>query len=195
MLHNETYSVCFTDTWKNEVSWLKYANQHRGFTVVYDLQDSKSCLCGGQESCLSCQMLNTSIECYPICYSDEKYNATEYAKHLAVFQAFKLKNDNYIYHLRDTLPPFHWEREKITLIKKRCHEYGREWRGILNSRYQVDSNVPIFKKVKPYAVILGLRIQDNERKLVINAAKNAGVDAIGEIIIQNDELDLQQIII
>lgn len=191
VLRNETYSVCFADTWKNEALWLKYADQHRGFAIVYDLQDPESCLCGRQERCFSCQMLNASIECYPVCYTDEKYDATEYAKYLAVFQAFKCKNDYYIYHLRDTLPPFCWEREKITLIKKRCHEYDEEWRGILNSKYQFDSNGVVCKKVKPYAVILGLKIRDNERMLVLNAAKSAGIDMIGKIVISNDELNLQ----
>ena len=43
--------------------------------------------------------MNASIEYYPVCYVDEKYDATEYAKYLAVFQAFKRQNDNYIYYL------------------------------------------------------------------------------------------------
>ena len=195
VLRNESYSVCFADTWKNEALWLKYADQHRGFAIVYDLQDQSACLCGGQENCFSCQMLNTSIKYYPVCYTDEKYDATEYAKYLAVFQAFKFKNDNYIYNLQNTLPSFYWEREKISLIKKRCHEYDAEWRGILNYKYQFDSKGTVFKKIKPYAVILGLKIQDNERTLVINAAKNVGIDTIGKIVILNDELNLQQIII
>lgn len=84
---------------------------------------------------------------------------------------------------------------RIWVIKKRCHEYDAEWRGILNYKYQFDSKGTVFKKIKPYAVILGLKIQDNERTLVINAAKNVGIDTIGKIVILNDELNLQQIII
>lgn len=191
VLRSEVYSVCFTDTWKNEALWLKYADQHRGFAVVYDILDSESYLCGRQECCSSCPMMNASIEYYPVCYVDEKYDATEYAKNLAVFQAFKCQNDNYIYYLRDMLPPFYWEREKITLIKKRCHEYDGEWRGILNYKYQFNSNGAIYKKIKPYAVILGLKMQDSERRLVLNAAKSAGIDTIGKIVILDDELNLQ----
>lgn len=126
VLRSEVYSVCFTDTWRNEALWLKYADQHRGFAVVYDLLDTTSCLCGKYKNCIDCQTVNTSIHYYPICYTNEIYNATEYAKHLAVFQAFKSQNDNYIYHLRSKLPPFYWEREKISLIKKKCHEYDAE---------------------------------------------------------------------
>lgn len=193
VLRSEMYSVCFTDTWRNETSWLKYADQHRGFAIVYDLLNTESCMCGKSSECNICPMATTNIKYYPIYYTDEMYNATEYAKSLAVFQAFKSQNDGYIYDLCKKLPPFHWEREKISLIKKKCHEYDSEWRGILQNKYQLNSNTPVNKKIKPYAIILGLRIQDNERKLVINAAKAANINTICQITILNDELHLQGI--
>lgn len=32
-----------------------------------------------------------------------------------------------------------WEKEKISLIKKKCHEYDEEWRILLNSKVNQNS--------------------------------------------------------
>lgn len=34
----DTWSVCFSENGFNEVLWLKYADQHRGFVQIYDLE-------------------------------------------------------------------------------------------------------------------------------------------------------------
>lgn len=46
----DTWSVCFSENGFNEVLWLKYADQHRGFVQIYDLENNDNFLCGKQES-------------------------------------------------------------------------------------------------------------------------------------------------
>lgn len=84
----------------------------------------------------------------------------------------------------------HWQREKITLIKKRCHHYDAEWRLITVS---YPKSYPILM-VKPVGVILGLKMEPNERNLVISLAKEAGINNIYKSIINfNGDLDYEPI--
>ena len=36
-LRKEVFSVCFSDLWNNETLWIKYADQHKGYAIIYDL--------------------------------------------------------------------------------------------------------------------------------------------------------------
>ena len=80
--------------------------------------------------------------------------------------------------------------EKISLIKKKCHEYDQEWRMLCPI---VGPNRPCIK-MKPSSIALGLRMPEYERRLVISAAKVAGIASINEIIIgDNDNLTMRPI--
>ena len=156
-LRKEIYSVCFSDTWKNENLWLKYADQHKGFAVVYDRSDDSSWLCGTEKECLNCMNKDLNAYIYPMCYSDEKYDATIYARDYAVHKLLVNLNNSYTNPLLQFVPDHPWEKEKITLIKKKCHEYDAEWRAILSTPYYL--NTPVYKKWKPYGVIFGLNME------------------------------------
>ena len=128
-------------------------------------------------------------EIYPMCYSDEKYDATIYARDYAVHKLLVNLNNSYTNPLLRFVSDHPWEKEKITLIKKKCHEYDAEWRAILSTPYYL--NAPVYKKWKPYGVILGLNIEADSKKLVVNAAETAGITGIFQVeISDNDELEL-----
>ncbi len=59
-------------------------------------------------------------------------------------------------------------REKISLIKKKCHEYDEEWR--------------------PEAIFLGLNMEKAERNFVISAAREAGIKKIYQSYIDDNGL-------
>ena len=44
----DLWSVCFSEDGFNEVLWLKYADQHKGFVQIYDLENNDNFLCGKQ---------------------------------------------------------------------------------------------------------------------------------------------------
>lgn len=75
----DTWSVCFSENGFNEVLWPKYADQHRGFVQMYDLKNEHNFLCGKQERCKKCGIKIYGTPLYPICYSSEPYDATNYA--------------------------------------------------------------------------------------------------------------------
>ena len=67
-----------------------------------------------------------------------------------------------------------------------------EWRAILSTPYYL--NTPVYKKWKPYGVILGLNMEADSKKLVVNAAETAGITGIFQVgISDSDELELMPI--
>lgn len=47
-IKKDTWSVCFSEDGLNESLWLKYADQHKGFAVSYDLENEEKLRCGKQ---------------------------------------------------------------------------------------------------------------------------------------------------
>ena len=180
-IKKDIWSVCFSENGFNEVLWLKYAQQHKGFVLQYDMGNSELLLCGKQEKCEQCGVNRWGTPLYPIYYSDKQYDGTRFAHYITYYKLFseiqspEAKQWNEL--LSNVIKSFgnvNWERERITLIKKECHRYDEEWRIILNCRM----NGPVMREWIPSAVILGLNMGDAERNLTISAAKEAGIKDI-----------------
>ena len=77
-----------------------------------------------------------------------------------------------------------WQKERISLIKKECHCYDQEWRMLLPTPY---TNRPCIK-LKPKSVIIGLRTPEYHRRLIISAAKIAGIQEIYQAVINEKNL-------
>ena len=170
----DTWSICFSENGFNEALWLKYAEQHKGFVQIYDLQNEENFLCGKQEKCQNCGIKNFGTSLYPIYYSDEPYNATNFAKFVMLNKIKELSGTSIPKYLYDSIGNDAWERERTTLIKKKCHEYDEEWRMITSCPMKP----PIMMEWIPSGIILGLRMGTNEENLVISMAKEAGIKEI-----------------
>ncbi|CCZ84970.1 uncharacterized protein BN742_01336 [Firmicutes bacterium CAG:631] len=135
ILRSYTLSACFSENGLNETLWIKYANQHKGFALIYDLENKENYLCGKEEKFNNCSFNHFSHPLYPVYYSNKSYDATEYAKWFTTFVVLKeyvSKNDIVDDKIFKLFPKMSWEKEKITLIKKKCHMYDQEWRMISN---------------------------------------------------------------
>ncbi len=183
ILKNDIWSICFSESGVNETMWLKYADQYRGFCLMYDLTDDTKRLCGKQEKCENCVINHSAISLYPMYYSDVGYEATEYAANLAIATiARKILNPQFADMIISTLPQKTWEPERISLIKAQCHEYDLEWRMILCDR----ANPPVMQEWIPYGLILGLRMSDRDKAIVMRNAKSAGIQHIFSSYITDD---------
>ena len=78
MMQKNSHSICFSQDYNNENLWLKYANNHKGFCLVFDMEDNDSWLCARENKCKNCIITNSTKTLYPIYYSDEKYDATKF---------------------------------------------------------------------------------------------------------------------
>lgn len=191
ILKKNLWSACLSECGNNEVMWLKYADQYKGFCVVYDMKDKNKLLCGKQEYCQNCIVTSAGTSLYPIYYSDKGYDATEYTKRLTTgYIALNHLNNEAAKAVIEAFPIKMWEQERIALTKSKCHEYDQEWRFLLRS----PSPGPIMQEWIPYGVILGLKMGSFERELIIRSAQMAGVDHVFELFITNEyELDFREI--
>lgn len=189
-VREDTWSVCFSENGVNETLWLKYADQHKGFALVYDLENDQNLLCGKQEKCKTCRFQERLPSLYPLFYSDTPYDATDFAKTVLLHSAMKDSNIPDLPEILSQIGPAYWERERTTLIKKECHHYDEEWRMI----FWEQMDPPIVLEWIPDGVILGLRIGKNEREQVISCAKQAGIKHIYKSYInRNNLLDMREI--
>lgn len=180
LIRNTSMSVCFSESGLNETMWLKYADQYKGFCLVYSLQDDEKLLCGKQDKCQNCGINKFGTPLYPMYYSEIRYDATKYAYNLA--HEYFLRHVYPDMSAEEVLSQFNpcvWEKEKVTLIKSKCHEYDAEWRMILPCLMKE----PVMREWIPYGIILGLKISENDKCIVISSAKRAGIKHIYQSVI------------
>ena len=193
ILKNSLWTVCFSESGINETMWLKYADQYKGFCVIYDsydFLDSKRMLCGKQEKCVNCVVNKAGVSLYPVYYSDNGYDATEYARNLSIAIIVRNKIPMLADKIIQSLPDASWEQERIALIKSKCHEYDQEWRSILRS----PAKGPIMQEWIPYGIILGLRTNSRDRDIILKSAKMARIDHFFESYINDcNRLDIRSI--
>ena len=186
----DTWSVCFSENGFNETLWLKYADQHKGFVQIYDLEDNDNFLCGKQEKCVNCGIRNYGTPLYPIYYSDMPYDATNFAKLVMLRKVGEMTGSEISPELSRGMVNGVWEKERITLIKKECHKYDEEWRMITGC----NMNAPVLREWIPSGIILGLRMDTAEENLVISMAQEAGIEKIYKSFIDSqNRLNANQI--
>lgn len=175
-------SICFSENGFNETLWLKYADQHRGFALMYNLLNNDHIYCGKLEECKNCGINIYGVNLYPVFYSDTPYIANDFAKAVMIqniIQGLGVPMPNFLKQ-EATIKPF--EKERISLIKKKCHEYDEEWRMI--SKCLIEPKA-LFNWA-PEAVILGLRTSTVDANLIITLARQAGIKKFYKSIIDKE---------
>ena len=181
------FSICFCENPYNETLWLKYAANYTGFAQVYDMESDSTFMCGKENVCKNCTSAIIRPNIYPVYYSDIRYDATRYAIGILVLDWIRVQSNTALESLNQLVfSSLMWEPERISLIKKSCHEFDQEWRMI----HPIMSTQRPCIKMKPSKVIIGLRTPDYESRLIVSAAVNAGIKKIHKLYINDaDELD------
>ena len=189
-LRENIWTACFTEKFDNETMWLKYAKNHEGLVLEYDVKDLKNKTLflktdKTEERCI----VNPKLNFYPIYYSDEVYDSTNYALFRTLI--YLLEQNPIFYDIIDLLISDgfqNWELERILLKKHYVHHYDEEWRLILNNKYTINRKLNPRIIIRPSKIILGLNISPDDKKAVLRVAENAGIENIEQMIINdNDE--------
>ena len=199
-MRENMWSVCFSENSLNESLWLKYADNYTGFVLEYNVEDISKAIfnvyspiqCEPVKKCMNVDMRDSLL---PMYYSDEPYDATDYAGFLA--KCYLLEKEGKIQEIKALLDTgvFKWEAERILLIKKFLHHYDEEWRLLLNTKYKIISGLKPYKECVPSKIILGLNMNEDNELLVIRKAKQAGIDSVEKMIIdENDELNTVKVL-
>lgn len=165
----DTYSVCFCESVRNESSWMKYADNHKGFVLEYNFSPEFI------EELWNYKVLSANL--LPVYYSDQKYNATDYAVRNLLLYMCRPTPDLY----NELLRYLNWENTKISLIKNKCHKYDKEWR--LVPSFSLISRDVI--KRQPQSITIGLRTSKYTERTIIEAAKIAGINKFYKMEIDN----------
>ncbi len=186
-IQRRLFSICFCENPYNETLWIKYAENYNGFVLIYDLDNPDTFLCGKEENCQNCISAREHPNIYPIYYSDIRYDATKYATGIWLMDKIAMQNNMALMPLYNFIQnTLMWEAERISLIKKKCHENDQEWRMIRPAIFEQRSCI----KMKPSKVIIGLRTPEYESRIIVSAAVNAGIREIHKLYINDlDELD------
>ena len=143
------------------------------------MKDENTFLCGRDDVCKNCRSLIERPPIYPVYYTEDAYDATQFALACLLWgeqvppQVLELSYKSVM-----------WEAERVSLIKKKCHEYDQEWRMIRPSMAPERTCI----KMKPNNIILGLRMPEYEKMLVISAAKVAGIGHVEELYINDSDM-------
>ena len=184
-IQKRLFSICFCEDEYNETLWLKYANNYQGFVLVYDFNDSDTFLCGKTAECQNCSTAYNRPGIYPMYYADERYDATRCALGMLLYDKVVGYNPTNTSLLPNIIQQsIMWELERVSLIKKKCHENDQEWRMIRPTVSEQRS----FYKMKPSKVIIGLRTPEYESRLIVSAAVNAGIKEVHKLYINDKDL-------
>lgn len=173
-IQDEILSICFSENGFNETLWLKYADMHKGFCLMYDLNDADSSHCGKLDKCVNCGVYKYGTRIYPVYYSNTPHDATNFAKFVMGQDMIQQLHVPLPDFMQEELKPLPWEVERNSLIKKECHKYDEEWRMLANCKM----NLPAMIECVPAGVIIGLRTPPVDKNLIISMAKEAGVKNI-----------------
>lgn len=186
------YSVCFCESPLNQSMWIKYGAENRGFCLMYSLKESESnrLKCGSDPICEQCNVRLYGLELFPVYYSKEKFDATSTAFEIMQGYSQCLVKGIQPLSIKDIALWWDfskWSLEKVALIKSIEHEHDEEWRllftGHTTNRIQCEW--------VPSAIILGLRMSDEDKVKVKAAAKKAGIPNCYSVIINlKNELEL-----
>ena len=195
-IQRNSLSICFSEDELNETLWLKYAANHSGFAMEYSLSNSESFFCGNLDKCSLCPASKLRYPLYPVFYSDKRYDATAYAKAVAMSIAVeKLPSSmaSIAQTIKKNLPKMAWQRERISLIKHKSHEYDKEWRILYPNGYDLSGQMSRpFIVWRPSSIILGLRISLPVKNLLLALAREAGIPKAYQCIInKEDVLDVE----
>lgn len=179
-IQKRQWSLCFSESELNETLWLKYADNHRGFVLAFDIS-MEALLINNQPHKPTGLINNQYYPLYPIYYTNKIYDATSYARYIALDIALSQIPPIIRQSLIGMSPALYWQRERICFVKHKCHEYDKEWR-ILNPYDIRYHNYMIWK---PSGVIIGLRTDEATRKLIIALSKEAGIPHTYECYINN----------
>lgn len=182
----DMWSVCFSESGCNEVLWLKYAEQHKGFALRFDLDKPELLRCGKSEKCKTCWLANARSSLYPVYYSPHMYDGTRFAQFICLAKLMELDPLAQL-ALQRKMGVTNWDLVKLSVIKKQCHQYDEEWRLLLDRTGQMSG--PVCREWIPGAVILGLNMDPGDGELVTALAKEAGIEEIRRCVIgDNGEL-------
>lgn len=161
--------ACLSADIKSPLMWAHYAGNHKGFALGYDFRGNNVSQCANCQN-RSCERIKQAV-IYPIIYSDERFNATEYGKWF-IEQNIKM----YLGMQAETVFDDEFLFTKAALHKSSDWRYEDEWRIVCSTpdlNMEQKDCYPIIKR--PNVIYFGSEISDINRKILTQIADEKGI--------------------
>ena len=158
-LRNNAKILCFAEDYLSMLMWSHYADNHKGFAIVYD----KASIINGDNYTLNNIIITKKPLLKPVNYVEQQINLSEEMEEYVRAYGMKTLGDV-------KAPQCHLSVEKLrtTLLEKsKDWAYEKEWRVIPRFiSLEHPSNLG-YMKVHPKAVILGSQCEKSNQKMII----------------------------
>lgn len=166
--------ACFSESIESALMWGHYADNSRGFAIAYDFRNFQ------YPKCNSPLLSGEDFNLFPVVYSDERFDATEYISWLwqqKMFHEINGFTEDQKALFKKLFPcPDDFMATKIILHKSNEWAPEKEWRMIYSSlRSDIQNQEYSFGIKKPVAIYLGRRIKPINQKILLSIAKEKAI--------------------
>lgn len=176
-LHDNVPGICFAKDCLSPLMWAHYAENHRGFALLYDRKELETAACfleSGEQVCARRKL-------YDVEYRTERPDGTEFVEQYLLHQHLKETNTRYRF-LHGLNPvdspeqhPFSQTTlREIILTKSEEWSYEHESRLLFRPVVLEKEWKKRYLEIKPRAIILGAKMDDKVKKTFPEIAKKLG---------------------
>lgn len=177
LLQNTIKIACFSESIESGLMWGHYADNSCGFALAYDFRDFQYPNCGKYN--IPCSN-GGAFNLFPVVYSEERFDATEYISWLWQQKMFHEINgfaEDQKALFKKLFPcPDDFMATKIVLHKSNEWAPEKEWRMTF---FYLDSDIQnqehSFGIKKPVAIYLGRKIKPINQKILLSIAKEKDI--------------------
>lgn len=184
-IHDNIKGICLSQNYLSTLMWAHYAKDHTGIALLYDTKELECAGCyssGGK-------VFQEKFKLCPIKYHSQRPDATAFIHDYLLSEATEGRP---VTHAGDILSsPDYKVIKDIVLTKDVVWRYEEEVRlipRVLDFEYMSGA---AYLEIKPKAIILGAKISDCDRKVVIDTATEAGGITIYEAWLNDSQRDYQ----
>ena len=176
-LHDNVPGICFAQDCLSPLMWAHYANNHKGFALLYDRKELETAACFLESG----EQVNAHRKLYNVEYHTERPDGTEFVEQYLLHQHLQETNTRYRF-LHGSNPvdspeqhPFSQTKlREIILTKSDDWSYEHESR-LLFRPVTIEKEWKIrYLNIKPRAIILGANMDDKVKKTFPEIAKKLG---------------------
>ena len=176
-LHDHVPGICFAQDCLSPLMWAHYADNHKGFALLYDREELETAPCYLESG----EKVSARRKLYNVEYRTERPDGTAFVEQYLLHQHLRETHDRYLF-LHGSNPvdspeqhPFsQTELREIILTKSEEWSYEQESRLLFRPVTIETEWKKRYLDIKPRAIILGARMDDNPRKKCIDIAKKHG---------------------
>lgn len=166
-IRNNVKIICFSEVYNSMLMWSHYAENHTGFSLMYDINDLKKANC----YTLNEEQLDKRIRLEKVKYVEEQIDLSDDIEDYVRYNMMPNLGD---VEMKDGSIPQYKLRESI-LQKSVEWQYEKEWRMIPWFITLEQQSLLGYIECKPKGIILGTHCNEEDSNKMISIAKKIGI--------------------